>query len=104
MNPVLSVDNLNKSYKDITAVDNFHMQVFEGDIFGFLGPNGAGKSSTIRMLLSLVQPDSGNIRIFGQDFFNNRHEILSKIGALIERPDFYNYMSARKNLQLLRQD
>lgn len=97
----IHLKDLHKTFKDIVAVDKFHMEVKQGDIYGFLGPNGAGKSTTIRMLLSLVYPDSGSIRIFNKELSQNRTAILSRIGALIERPDFYNYLSARKNLELL---
>lgn len=77
------------------------MEVQPGDIYGFLGPNGAGKSTSIRMLLSLIKPDTGNIEVFGKPLASNKNEILSRLGALIERPDFYNYLSARRNLHLL---
>jgi ABC-2 type transport system ATP-binding protein len=83
------------------AVDGIDLTVRKGDIYGFLGPNGSGKSTTIRMLLSLISPDKGNVLMFGMPLESNRAAILSRIGALIERPDFYLYLSARKNLELL---
>lgn len=83
------------------AVDGIDLTVRRGDIYGFLGPNGSGKSTTIRMLLSLISPDQGNVRMFGMPLQSNRAAILSRIGSLIERPDFYLYLSARKNLELL---
>lgn len=83
------------------AVDGIDLTVHRGDIYGFLGPNGSGKSTTIRMLLSLIKPDSGSIRIFDLPVEGNRARILSGIGALIERPDFYQYLSAYKNLEIL---
>jgi len=97
----IELKNITKRYKDITAVDDLSMTVYEGDIFGFLGPNGAGKSTSIRMMLSLVNPTSGYINMFGYDIRTQRHEVLRNIGALIERPDFYDYLPARKNLQIL---
>jgi ABC-type multidrug transport system ATPase subunit len=83
------------------AVDGIDLTVHRGDIYGFLGPNGSGKSTTIRMLLSLIKPDTGSIRIFDLPLEGNRARILSGIGALIERPDFYQYLSAYKNLEIL---
>ncbi len=97
----IELKHVTKKYKDITAVDDLSLTVYEGDIFGFLGPNGAGKSTSIRMMLSLVNPTSGFINMFGYDIRTHRHEVLQNIGALIERPDFYDYLPARKNLQIL---
>lgn len=93
--------NLSKDYSNFKAVDNISLDVYKGDIYGFLGPNGAGKSTTIRMILSLIKPSSGKINLFGQDLSINRYKTLSQLGALIEKPDFYKYLSARKNLELL---
>jgi len=78
-----------------------NLEVHKGDIYGFLGPNGSGKSTTIRILLSLVKPDFGQMRIFDLDIRKSRKQILSKIGALVERPNFYEHLSASKNLSLL---
>ena len=77
------------------------MKVLKGDVFGFLGPNGAGKSTTIRLLLSLIAPNSGTINIFGNSLIENRKKILRRVGAIVEKPDFYNYLSAYKNLEIL---
>ena len=63
---IIEVKGLTKKYKELTAVDNLDLNVYRGDVFGFLGPNGAGKSTTIRMLLSLIKPTSGDIKIFGK--------------------------------------
>jgi len=98
---VISIRSLRKLYGDFVAVDGLDMTVEPGDIYGFLGPNGAGKSTTIRMMLSLVAPTSGTIEIFGQNLQTHRHDILRRIGAIVERPDFYNYLTAYKNLELL---
>ena len=78
-----------------------NLEVHTGDIYGFLGPNGSGKSTTIRILLSLVKPDFGQMSIFDLDIRKSRKQILSKIGALVERPNFYEHLSASKNLSLL---
>ena len=98
---VIEVKGLYKKFKSIVAVDNIDLNVYRGDIFGFLGPNGAGKSTTIRMLLSLIKPNSGSIKIFGLPLEKNRIEILKKIGAIVEKPDFYLYLTAYKNLEIL---
>lgn len=98
---VIEVRGLTKKFRSITAVDNLDLNVYKGDVFGFLGPNGAGKSTTIRMLLSLIKPNSGTIKIFGLPLEKNRAEILRKVGAIVEKPDFYMYLSAYKNLEIL---
>ncbi|MCU7496434.1 MAG: ABC transporter ATP-binding protein [Ignavibacteria bacterium] len=98
---VIEVKGLTKQFKDVKAVNNLDLNVFKGDVFGFLGPNGAGKSTTIRMLLSLIKPTSGSIKIFGMPLEKKRRDILRKIGAIVEKPDFYLYLSAYKNLELL---
>lgn len=98
---ILETKNLSKQLKDIKAVDDLSFNVREKDIYGFLGPNGSGKSTTIRMLLSLIRPDRGQITIFGLPLQTNRLKILRNIGAFIEKPDFYEYLSAYKNLELL---
>jgi ABC-type multidrug transport system ATPase subunit len=98
---VIEVKGLYKKFKSIVAVDNIDLNVYRGDVFGFLGPNGAGKSTTIRMLLSLIKPNSGSIKIFGLPLEKNRIEILKKIGAIVEKPDFYLYLTAYKNLEIL---
>ncbi len=92
----ISLRHITKKFKNITAVDDFSLTVNQGDIYGFLGPNGAGKSTCIRMMLGLVKPTSGDIDMFGYDIRTHRKEVLANIGALIERPDFYDYLSAQK--------
>ncbi|MCB2220155.1 MAG: ABC transporter ATP-binding protein [Bacteroidetes bacterium] len=99
--PITQITGLSKSFKDIQAVDNLSLTVFENDVYGFLGPNGSGKSTSIRMLLSLIRPDRGDIQVFGLNLRNNRMEILRQIGAFVEKADFYEYLSARKNLEIL---
>ena len=101
MEKIIEVKGLTKSFGDFKAVDNLDFDVNRGDVYGFLGPNGAGKSTTIRMLLSLVQPDTGTIRIFGKDLSKDRDKIMANIGCIVEKPDFYKYLSARKNLEIL---
>lgn len=98
---VVEVNNLTKIFKDIKAVDALSLNVYRGDVFGFLGPNGAGKSTTIRMLLTLITPKEGEIKIFGKSLKSNRREILKNVGAIVEKPDFYLYLTAFKNLEIL---
>lgn len=97
---VIEVRGLTKKFKNLTAVDNLDLNVYQGDVFGFLGPNGAGKSTTIRMLLSLIKPNAGSIKIFGLPLKENRRKIFGKIGAIVEKPDFYLYLTAYKNLEI----
>jgi ABC-2 type transport system ATP-binding protein len=98
---IIEVMGLTKKFKELKAVDNLDLSVYTGDVFGFLGPNGAGKSTTIRMLLSLIRPSQGHIKIFGKSLNENRSDILRKIGAIVEKPDFYGYLTAYKNLEIL---
>ena len=96
----IDVTHLSKKFNDIYAVNDLSFTVNEGDIYGFLGQNGAGKSTTIRMLLTLIQPSSGNIEIFGKKLSISRSEILKQVGAVIEKPDLYKYLSAYENLSI----
>ena len=98
---IIEINSLTKDFKDLRAVNNLNLNVLKGDVFGFLGPNGAGKSTTIRMLLSLIKPTQGSIKIFNKPLYENRSDILKKVGAIVEKPDFYGYMSAYKNLEIL---
>jgi ABC-type multidrug transport system ATPase subunit len=98
--PLLTVSHITKKFKTHTAVDDLSFSVEEGDVYGFLGQNGAGKSTTIRMLLTLIKPSEGHIEIFGRDLNRNRKEILRQVGAVIEKPDLYKYLSAYENLSL----
>ncbi len=100
MSLMLEVNNLSKQFDGIKAVDNLSFSVNKGDVYGFLGPNGAGKSTTIRMLLTLIKPTAGEIKIFGKDLSTNRHAILQQTGAVIERPDLYKYLTAYDNLSI----
>ena len=100
-NTVIEISGLSKRFKDVRAVNEVGFQVQRGDVFGFLGPNGAGKSTTIRMILSLISPTAGSIKIFGKPLSANRKEILTNVGAIVEKPDFYLYLPAIKNLEIL---
>jgi ABC-2 type transport system ATP-binding protein len=97
---IIKVQHLAKNFGSFQAVKDVSFTVNKGDVFGFLGPNGAGKSTTIRCMLSLIKADNGQIQLFGKDLQKNRNEILSKVGSIIEKPDFYRYLSAEKNLAI----
>lgn len=98
---LISVNNLVKDFKGLRAVNGLSFTVPQGEVYGFLGQNGAGKSTTIRMLLTLVQPTSGTIQLFGQNLTTERHSILRQVGAVIERPDLYKYLTAYDNLRIM---
>lgn len=100
MPSAISLEQVSKHFRDFTAVDGLSFSVEPGDIYGFLGPNGSGKSTTLRMIMSLIRPDSGSITLFGDSLSAHRAKIMKKIGCIIEKPDFYTYLSARDNLGL----
>jgi ABC-type multidrug transport system ATPase subunit len=97
---ILKVENISKHFGNLKAVDELSFEVAAGEVFGFLGQNGSGKSTTIRMLLSLIHPSGGTIELFGKSLQKERNQILEQVGAIIERPDLYPYLSAREHLQL----
>ncbi|MHB8599130.1 MAG: ABC transporter ATP-binding protein [Ktedonobacteraceae bacterium] len=96
---VFRTRNLSKQYGQRLAVDNLNLAVNRGEIFGFLGPNGAGKTTTIRMALGLITPTGGSIEILGQNVATHGAHILPRVGALVETPALYLYMSGRDNLR-----
>jgi ABC-2 type transport system ATP-binding protein len=100
MQPLIEVSQLYKKFDTLVAVENLSFSVYQGDVYGFLGQNGAGKSTTLRMLLSLILPSSGNIRLFGEELRPNHKSVLKKVGAVIERPDLYKYLTALENLRI----
>jgi ABC-2 type transport system ATP-binding protein len=97
---VLQTRNLSKQFGKRWAVKNLDVQVYRGDVFAFLGPNGAGKSTTIRIILTLLMPSSGSVEIFGEELHHNRSAVLSRVCGIVEKPDFYSYLSAYKNLEI----
>jgi ABC-type multidrug transport system ATPase subunit len=100
MSSIVKVNFLTKQFNQFTAVNDLSFTVEKGDVYGFLGQNGAGKSTTIRMMLTLITPTHGQIELFGYDLYKHRRDILQQIGAVIEKPDVYKYLSAYDNLQL----
>lgn len=97
---LLEVKNLNKFFKDFHAVRDLSFSIEKGDVYGFLGPNGAGKSTSLRMVLGLIYPSSGEIYFKGEKIGKYDRKYLKHIGALIERPDFYENLSAYNNLKI----
>ena len=101
MSSVIQVRGLTKKFgQQFTAVNDLSFSVYKGDVYGFLGQNGAGKSTTIRMLLSLIEPTAGDIEIFGLPLADNRSAIMQKVGAVIEKPAMYEYLTAYQNLKI----
>jgi ABC-type multidrug transport system ATPase subunit len=98
---ILQTYQLGKRYGKRWAVKNLNLEVHRGDVFGFLGPNGAGKSTTIRMILSLIRPTTGETELFGHSLKSHRSDALRHVGGIVEKPDFYLYLSAYKNLEII---
>jgi len=98
---VLRTRNLSKQYGKRLAVNDLNLEVRRGEIFGFLGPNGAGKTTTIRMMLGLIAPTAGSVDILGKDVTSHRAQILPRVGALVETPALYLYLSGRNNLRVV---
>ena len=97
--PPLATHDLSKSYGERPAVRNLNLEVHRGEILGFLGPNGAGKTTTIRMALGLIRPTSGRVEVLGHDVAHHGASVLPRVGALVESPALYAYMSGRDNLR-----
>ena len=99
--PPIEARGLRKSYRGRPAVDGIDLVVRPGEIYGFLGPNGAGKTTTMRMLLGLVRPDAGVIRLFGSDPNGDGLAARARVAGIIEEPRLYTYLTGRRNLKLL---
>lgn len=97
MKTVLKIENLTKNFGRLCAVNNINLEVGAGQVFGMLGPNGSGKTTTLGMLMSVVNPTSGSFKWFGEEA---THDTRKKIGAVLEHPIFYPYLSGQKNLEL----
>ena len=98
MNKIIEVNNLVRKFGDLVAVNDISFTVEEGEIFGFLGPNGAGKTTVIRLMLGLIKPSSGTVVIFGHDVSRGLRDTLPRVGAMVENPAFYPYLSGRDNM------
>lgn len=100
---IVETSNLTKRYGGRTVVENLNLRVPTGSVYGFLGPNGAGKSTTMKMLLSLIQPTSGEVRIMGHPMTRGtRRELLGGIGSLIEAPPGYAHLTGAENMRLVQ--
>ncbi|EID75116.1 ABC transporter ATP-binding protein [Imtechella halotolerans] len=99
METILTIQNLTKKYGPLIAVNDLSFTIQKGNVYGILGPNGSGKSTTLGIVLNVVNRTSGNYQWF--DGRISTHEALKKVGAIIERPNFYPYMSAEENLKLV---
>ncbi|OOR03082.1 bacitracin ABC transporter ATP-binding protein [Bacillus mycoides] len=100
---IIETEDLTKTYGAVNSVNQLQMQVGKGEIYGFLGPNGAGKTTTIRMLLGLIKPTTGNIKVFNRDLKTNRIDILREVGSLVESPSYYGHLTGHENLEVIRQ-
>src|SRR5690242_6581019 len=97
--PPIEIRGLVKRYGEITAVDDVDLTINTGDVFGYLGPNGAGKTTSLRMMLGLIRPSAGTVRLFGRDPQLSVWA-LEGVAGFVEAPTFYPYLSGRKNLEL----
>ena len=97
---VLRTINLGKRYKNRWAAEDVNLEIHRGDVFGFLGPNGAGKSTTIRMIFSLIRPTTGSIELLGHQLDTEREKALAKVVGIVEKPDFYLYLTAYRNMEI----
>ncbi|MDB5083728.1 MAG: bacitracin transporter ATP-binding protein [Bacilli bacterium] len=98
---IIQTYGLTRRYGKQTSVNNLNMNVPRGSIYGFLGPNGAGKTTTIRMILGLIRPSSGEVRVFNQPFPSHRISILKRVGSLVESPSYYGHLTGYENLDVL---
>ena len=97
---ILKTTNLGKRYKNRWAAEDINLEIHRGDVFGFLGPNGAGKSTTIRMIFSLIQPTTGLVELLGFRLETEREKALAKVAGIVEKPDFYLYLTAYRNMEI----
>jgi len=98
--PPIEVRGLVKRYGELTAVGGVDLTVQTGDVYGYLGPNGAGKTTSLRMMLGLIRPTEGSVRLFGRDPMESV-QALQGVAGFVEAPTFYPYLNARKNLEML---
>ena len=99
---IIQTTELTRRFGNLTAVDRLGLHVPRGSVYGFLGPNGAGKTTTIRMLLGLIRPNNGEVRLFGEPLQRSRRALLRRLGALVEAPSVYPNLTGRENLEVTR--
>ena len=100
MDHIMETSGLRKSYKGNVVVNDVNIHVPKGSSYGFVGPNGAGKSTVMKMILNLIRPEAGEVRLFGEKVTGQSCEIFKRVGSIIENPYFYEKMTARQNLDL----
>ncbi len=99
MEPIVIIENLTKKIKGRTIIDDVSFQVYKGEVFGFLGPNGAGKTTTIRMIVGLMNITAGDIKINGYSIQQNFEKAIRSVGAIVENPEMYKFLTGHQNLQ-----
>ncbi len=102
MNDIIITENLSKKYKNVLAVNNISLTVRKGEIYGFLGLNGAGKTTTIKLLLGMIRPTSGTVKIINKDIRSKNFNIWNKIGYMVETPHSYPNLTVKENLEIIR--
>ncbi len=100
MDYIMETVGLRKSYKGNVVVNDVNIHVPKGAIYGFVGPNGTGKSTVMKMILNLIQPEAGEVQLFGEKVTDQSYEVFKRVGSIIENPYFYEKMTARQNLEL----
>lgn len=100
MDYIMETVGLRKSYKGNVVVNDVNIHVPKGAIYGFVGPNGAGKSTVMKMILNLIQPEAGEVQLFGEKVTDQSYEVFKRVGSIIENPYFYEKMTTRQNLEL----
>ena len=104
MDNIIETENLTKRYGGVPVVRDVTLAVPQGSVYGFIGPNGAGKSTTMKMLLGLVKPSGGSVRLLGREMnAENRLALLRQTGSLIESPSYYGHLTAWENLRIVAQ-
>ena len=96
--PAINAQNLTKRFGDFTAVDGVNFEVYPGEIFGFLGPNGSGKTTSIRMMLGLMKPTSGEVQVLGMEVDGDTARIRPRVGYMSQRFSLYNDLTVLQNL------
>jgi ABC-2 type transport system ATP-binding protein len=99
---LIETRGLTRRFGAQVAVDDLNLLVPAAGVYGFLGPNGAGKTTAIRMLLGLIRPDAGEVRLFGRPVRSSHRELMSRVGALVEAPSLYPHLTGRENLEVTR--
>ena len=97
---MLRQEHITKFYGRICALDDLSLEIEDGALYGFVGPNGAGKSTVMKMILNLIQPEAGEVQLFGEKVTDQSYEVFKRVGSIIENPYFYEKMTARQNLEL----